>query len=75
MIIMDATVFNPLPFSEKMYALTLLIKLLLFCHAGILVNKDGIPEEEENFDEAIKAVNMALVPTRVMYSYLNCLLK
>jgi len=47
----------------------------LFCHAGILVNKDGIPEEEENFDEAIKAVNMALVPTRVMYSYLNCLLK
>ncbi|CAH3176008.1 unnamed protein product, partial [Porites evermanni] len=32
---------------------------------GILVNKDGIPEEEENFDEAIRAVNMALVPTRI----------
>ncbi|CAH3109156.1 unnamed protein product [Pocillopora meandrina] len=32
---------------------------------GILVNKDGIPEEEENFDEAIKAVNTALVPTRI----------
>ena len=38
-----------------------------YSHTGILVNKDGIPEEEENFDEAIKAVNMALVPTRVMY--------
>ncbi|PFX26195.1 NEDD8-activating enzyme E1 regulatory subunit-like [Stylophora pistillata] len=32
---------------------------------GILVNKDGIPEEEENFDEAIRAVNTALVPTRI----------
>ncbi|XP_078361000.1 NEDD8-activating enzyme E1 regulatory subunit-like [Oculina patagonica] len=32
---------------------------------GILVNKDGVPEEEENFDEAIKAVNTALVPTRI----------
>lgn len=42
-----------------------LILLLSWCDAGILVNKDGIPEEEENFDEAIRAVNMALVPTRV----------
>ena len=33
--------------------------------SGILVNKDGVPEEEENFDEAIKAVNSALVPTKV----------
>ena len=41
------------------------ILLLSWCDVGILVNKDGIPEEEENFDEAIKAVNMALVPTRV----------
>ena len=32
---------------------------------GILKNKDRVPEEEENFDEAIKATNMALVPTRV----------
>ena len=42
-----------------------LILFLSWCDAGILVNKDGIPEEEENFDEAIRAVNMALVPTRV----------
>ncbi|XP_068750209.1 NEDD8-activating enzyme E1 regulatory subunit-like [Montipora capricornis] len=32
---------------------------------GILVNEHGVPEEEENFDEAIKAVNMALVPTKI----------
>ena len=42
-----------------------LILLLSWCDVGILVNKDGIPEEEENFDEAIRAVNMALVPTTV----------
>ena len=42
---------------------------MLLHHAGILVNKDGVPEEEENFGEAIKAVNMALVPTRVMYPH------
>lgn len=42
-----------------------IILFLSWCDAGILVNKDGIPEEEENFDEAIRAVNMALVPTRV----------
>lgn len=38
---------------------------MFFALSGILVNKDGVPEEEENFDEAIKAVNSALVPTRV----------
>lgn len=38
--------------------------------AGILVNEHGVPEEEENFDEAIKAVNTALVPTRV--THLHC---
>ena len=27
---------------------------------GIRVNEDGVPEDEENFDEAIKAVNTAL---------------
>ncbi|EDO44524.1 predicted protein [Nematostella vectensis] len=32
---------------------------------GILINEHGIPEEEENFDEAIRAVNMALVPTKI----------
>ena len=41
----------------------------MVCLAGILVNKDGVPEEEENFDEAIKAVNMSLVPTRVTYPH------
>ena len=38
---------------------------VLIALPGILVNKDGVPEEEENFDEAIKAVNSALVPTKV----------
>ena len=39
---------------------------MYFPLSGILVNKDGVPEEEENFDEAIKAVNSALVPTKVI---------
>ena len=30
-----------------------------------------MPEEEENFDEAIKAVNTALVPTRVIYNFIT----
>ncbi|XP_052248440.1 NEDD8-activating enzyme E1 regulatory subunit-like isoform X1 [Dreissena polymorpha] len=33
--------------------------------AGIQRNDDGIMEEEENFDEAVKAVNTALIPTKV----------
>ena len=32
---------------------------------GILKNEEGIPEEEENFEEAIKATNTALQPTRI----------
>lgn len=36
-----------------------------FFNQGIRKNEDGITEDEENFDEAIKSVNMALVPTRV----------
>ena len=51
--------------AESFYCHFFFILLLSWCDAGILVNKDGIPEEEENFDEAIRAVNMALVPTRV----------
>lgn len=50
--------------AESFFCLFFIL-LLSWCDAGILVNKDGIPEEEENFDEAIRAVNMALVPTRV----------
>ena len=33
--------------------------------SGIRCNEDGVPYLEENFDEAIKNVNIALVPTRV----------
>lgn len=44
---------------------TAVFYLMSFTISGILVNKDGVPEEEENFDEAIKAVNSALVPTKV----------
>ncbi|CAH1390420.1 unnamed protein product [Nezara viridula] len=32
---------------------------------GIKVNEDGLPEAEENFEEAIKAVNFAVTPTIV----------
>ncbi|XP_062506517.1 NEDD8-activating enzyme E1 regulatory subunit-like [Corticium candelabrum] len=32
---------------------------------GILCNEDGVPEVEENFDEADKSVNSSLVPTKV----------
>ena len=33
--------------------------------SGIRKNENGAPEEEENFDEAIKNVNTALNPTKV----------
>jgi len=33
--------------------------------SGILKNDDGIPEEEENFEEAIKATNTAIQPTKM----------
>ena len=49
----------------------------VFCVIGILKNDEGVPEDEENFDEAIKNVNSALVPTKVKryqeYFY-SCLL-
>ena len=32
---------------------------------GVRRNEDGILEDEENFDEAVKSVNTALVPTKV----------
>ncbi len=34
---------------------------------GILKNAEGVPEDEENFDEAIKNVNTSLVPGKVSY--------
>jgi hypothetical protein len=33
--------------------------------SGIRHNKEGFPLEEENFDEAVKSVNTALVPNSV----------
>lgn len=35
--------------------------------AGFLKNDEGVPEAEENFEEAIRAVNSALSPTVVPY--------
>ena len=32
---------------------------------GILRSESGVPELEENFDEALKSVNVAVVPTRI----------
>lgn len=41
-------------------------KLILFYFfSGILKNENGVPEDEENFEEAIKNVNTALNPTKV----------
>ena len=37
------------------------------CVPGIRRKENDVPEEEENFDEAITAVNKALVPTKVLY--------
>lgn len=36
-----------------------------FLFSGILKNENGTPEDEENFEEAIKNVNTALNPTKV----------
>ena len=56
--------------SNKLYiksnVITAVFCPMYFPLSGILVNKDGVPEEEENFGEAIKAVNSALVPTKVI---------
>lgn len=36
-----------------------------FLFSGIRKNENGTPEDEENFEEAIKNVNTALNPTKV----------
>ncbi|XP_068614905.1 NEDD8-activating enzyme E1 regulatory subunit [Brachionichthys hirsutus] len=36
-----------------------------FIREGILKNENGVPEDEENFEEAIKNVNTALNPTKI----------
>lgn len=41
-----------------------------FINQGMRQNEEGITEDEENFDEAIRSVNMALVPTRVRQYYM-----
>ena len=38
---------------------------ILTYFTGVLKNEEGVPESEENFDEAIKNVNSSLVPTKV----------
>lgn len=38
---------------------------MFFVILGILVNKDGVFEEEENFDEVIKVVNLVFVFIKV----------
>lgn len=32
---------------------------------GIKLNEHGIPEDEENFEEALRAVNYAVLPTTI----------
>ena len=39
--------------------------MTLIVSVGIRTNSEGVPEDEENFEEAIKAVNGALVESRV----------
>lgn len=45
--------------SEKKHCLIFLVLI------GILKNENGAPEDEENFEEAIKNVNTALNITQV----------
>ena len=42
-----------------------------YLNQGVRKNEEGIPEDEENFDEAVKSVNMALVPTKVKITFVN----
>lgn len=39
--------------------------LIIVVALGILKDEDGVPEDEENFEEAIRHVNTALNPTKV----------
>lgn len=40
---------------------------------GIRRNAEGVPEMEENFEEAIRNVNTSLSPTKVSYQLLRCI--
>uniref|UniRef100_A0A3Q1IHP8 NEDD8-activating enzyme E1 regulatory subunit n=1 Tax=Anabas testudineus TaxID=64144 RepID=A0A3Q1IHP8_ANATE len=39
-----------------------------FIREGVLKNDNGVPEDEENFEEAVKNVNTALNPTKISSS-------
>eukprot|EP00118_Oscarella_pearsei_P002212 m.9857 g.9857 ORF g.9857 m.9857 type:complete len:537 (+) comp21704_c0_seq1:51-1661(+) len=41
------------------------IKLKELIKAGVLMKEDGNPEDEENYDEAVRNVNSCLAPTKI----------
>ena len=43
-----------------------------FADTGLRHKENGDPEEEENFDEAIRNVNTALLPTKVRLLKCSC---
>lgn len=45
----------------------------MFVTIEIKFNEEGVPEYEENFEEAIKAVNFAVTPSIVPKEVLNIL--
>lgn len=73
---------NECTFHCLLFTISLFILPFFYFHAnfifisflffpGIRHRPNGIPEEEENFDEAIKSVNKALVPTGVSARHIN----
>lgn len=54
--------FQPF-FGSSFLSLWVFLNFGIF--SGILTNENGTPEDEENFEEAIKNVNTALNPTKV----------
>lgn len=71
---MDLWVVVPHKFSDFAVQVELTSDQSLFhVPLGILKNENGVPEDEENFEEAIKNVNTALNPTKVpdqMHSFI-----
>ena len=52
------------------FKLELLVSMLCSL-TGVLRNEEGVPELEENFDEAVRNLNTSLVPTRVGYIFIH----
>ena len=50
--------------SQLLFQLSTLSSLVLY-FLGLLVSENGIPEVEDNFEEATKAVNTSLDTTKV----------